>query len=397
MELLIINYMALPVPPVKGGAVEHLIDMYLKYNENTGEHNITLYSTYNSLAAEESKTYNFTSFRYISAESNREFINKACRHLINRIPFLYIGNQYINNIVNDVHQRKEVFEKYDAIIVENAPAFGLILRRHYKGRLILHLHNDFLNKDSKLAKKTLECFDEVFVLSNYIGDRVKSIEGTRNIVTLYNGIDHRKFEVNKKYSNDIKVKFNIHDDEIVILYAGRLVPEKGVEELLLAFSKIETNHKVKLIIMGSAKYGNTVKDKFYTKLKTISSSFKDKVIFTGYISYSEIQKIYSIADIGVVPSLCNEGFNLTTVEFMANAIPIISSNQGALPEILNENCAIIVPAGPEFINKFGSAISELINNTDKRLRMGENGLNLSKKFTMQKYCDNYNRLLREKS
>ena len=65
---------------------------------------------------------------------------------------------------------------------------------------------------------------------------------------LYNGIDTEKFNVNIDIEKERK-KFNIKKEDRVFLYTGRIVKEKGIKELVLAFNKIK-NKNYKLIIVG---------------------------------------------------------------------------------------------------------------------------------------------------
>ena len=155
MKLLIINYMALPLPPVNGGAVEYIVDSFIGYNEQHHFHDIVVYSIYDEKAEKESKQYKYADFRFIKIQGIYDKINRIIRHFINKIPNVYVGNQYISKIV----KAEKDWDKYDAIIIENAPEFGLKLPKKYRSKTILHLHNDYLNNKSKKSKEIFDCFD----------------------------------------------------------------------------------------------------------------------------------------------------------------------------------------------------------------------------------------------
>ena len=114
-----------------------------------------------------------------------------------------------------------------------------------------------MNKDTKYAKKILNQYDKILTVSDYIKRKVQEIDKSiqsNKIETVYNGVNtdifNQKIE-NKKIENYRK-KYNLNKDDIIFLYTGRLVKEKGVKELILAFNKLlknSTNKKIKLLIV----------------------------------------------------------------------------------------------------------------------------------------------------
>lgn len=390
MRLMFINYVCLPLPPVRGGAVENLIDMFVKENEYTHKHDITVFSIYDSKASYEAERYKYCKFEYIEIKSIFDKAGRIIRHLINRLPKVYVGNAYIAKVIRRI--KKNVSE-YDAVIVENAPEFGLPLYRAAKGKLVLHLHNDFLSKDTKLARKIFDSYEKIFTISDYIKSRVETVSVSNKVQTLYNGADTAKFNKALYDAQAVRGLYDIKDDDTVILYSGRLVREKGVKELITAFTLLPKKENVKLVIAGSAKYGSTVEDSFLCELEELAKS--ENVVFTGYVDYKDMPKIYSVADIGVVPSLCNEAFNLTVIEFMASAVPVIVSDRGALNEIVDKSFGIVVKSGNSFVRELVNRLNFLIRNKDIRIEMGEAAFKRAKNFDKQIYCDRFNYLLSE--
>ncbi|WP_337133525.1 glycosyltransferase family 4 protein [Priestia megaterium] len=389
MKLLFISSGALPLPPVKGGAVEHLVDMFLKENEKSHSYDITVVSIFNEDAQIASKDYTNCKFHYIHSDDVLYKIDKLGRYVINRIPNLYIGNAYLKRLQSCVKD----FDQYDIVIVENAPEYGLVLRSLVKGKLILHLHNDYINKDTKLGNSILACYDEVYTLSNFVNDRVAELSPSSKVKTLYNGVDLNRFSKDLYNNTGIRKKYGIEEDEIVVMYCGRLVPEKGVKELVEAFISLPKREKIKLMIVGSARYGSQISDKYLNSLQEISSLHEREVIFTGYIPYEKMPEMYAIADIGVVPSLCNDGFNLTVVEFMASGVPVIISDNGAMKELINEECGIVVPSNVDFVKELKQAINSLVEMDGNYGAMMNAAIAQSKLFSKEKYCQRFDYLL----
>ena len=190
MNILIINSSTLPLPPVKGGAVEYLVDLFLKYNETKKNYNITIISKYDKNAEKESKKYKNCKFIWIKTDKKIYKIRRYIRALIRKIRGKYIDNAY----VCEIKQHIKNFDKYELVISENVAEYGLAFRKKIIGKFVLHLHNDILNKDTKQAKEILKSFDECWCLSNFVKERVNEIEDTTKTKLLYNGIDIGKFE-----------------------------------------------------------------------------------------------------------------------------------------------------------------------------------------------------------
>lgn len=381
--------MSLPLPPVKGGAVENLIDMFLQRNESTHRFDITVYSIYDENAVIAAKEYQYTKFRYIKIQSLIDRISRIVRHLVNSLPGIDIGNTYITKICR---QLKGQWEQFDAIILENAPAFVLKMPKEVNGKLILHLHNDFLNNDTKNSKKIFDRFNRIFTISNTLKKCVDTIRLTDKVVTLYNGIDLERFDERLYNRNEVKKSLGMSKDDIVIMYTGRLVSEKGVYELISAFNLLKGFDNVRLLIVGGTGYSEFGENEYLKKLKSISSP---NVIYTGYIPYEDIVKLYTAADIGVAPSLCNDAFNLSVIEYFSIGVPVIISDMGAMKELVDETCSIVIKADNHFVINMSLALRELLMDEKKRKQMGLCAKRISEKYSKEKYCSNFEKLLQE--
>jgi len=117
----------------------------------------------------------------------------------------------------------------------------------------------------------------------------------------------------------------------IIIYAGRLAEQKGVEFLIRAFKQVYKKQKnVYLVIAGNGKLLENL----------ISLTYKEKlshrVVFTGFIPKEELIQLYKVSDIGVIPSLW-EPFGYVAIEMMACGLPIIVSDIEGLAEIVEDN------------------------------------------------------------
>lgn len=392
MKIAIITSGTLPVPPVNGGAVENLIDLYLKYNEIHGEHEFIIYSVYSKEAEKAAERYKYAKFIFIKTNSFLYKISKICRYFVNRIPRVYVGNAFVSSI-----KKKLKTIEFDLFILENCPMYSLSLQSVTNNKMVLHLHNDTLYKGVKLDKNVVNSYHSVFAISEYLSNRVKTIGGTSNVLTLYNGINVKLFDrcLHFDSSRELRRKYNIKDSDVVVLYTGRLDESKGVKHLIEAFKKIKDIPNLKLVIAGAVFYGKEDTNSFVKELFRLSSDIKEKVIFTGYVDYGEIGPLYAMADIGVVPSLCEEGFGLTVLEHMSTGTAIITTNSGAIPEIVDDNCAVILERDHNFTDNLYKAIIMMAKDSELRNKMGAYAKKKSSVFNYDNYTRQFMKLIGE--
>lgn len=368
-NILLIGAEVKPIPSVKGGAVELLVDDILRENENTKFANITVVSPFDSNAQSQSSTYSNSSFIYIDCNRTIQIIHNIIDLFSRKFFKKSTGNYYIKKILKIID-----FSKYDEIIIENRPLFGIKLRKKYKGKLILHLHNDFINKNSQQAKEILDSYDNIIVISNYLKNRILEVQ-PHNIEVVYNGINLNNFLSLKTYSNGKKR----------IIYSGRLVPEKGVLELIEAFNKINDDD-IQLDIIGDFDSNAEDENKFIEKFYNLIGN-NANINYIGFIQHSDIYKYYEEAYIGVVPSIVNEALSLTAIEMLAAGIPVICTNSGGLTEVVDQSNGIIISKNNLSDNIY-SSIKELINNQNERDFLSSNTRSKALFFDLNNYLHN---------
>lgn len=393
MKIAIVTSGSLPIPPVHGGAVENLVDIFIKHNEMTEEHEILIISNSSQKAEILSEQYRNTRFEFINTGSLIYKLSKLIRYIINRIPNVYIGNAFVTQAKKRLIKHNK---SYDVIIVENVPLYGLALRKVIKDRMILHLHNDTLSKGVKLSKRILDSYDKVLCVSKYIEKRVSSIYKDNKIQVLYNGIDTSNFNkshyVNMRHN--LREKYNIESDDIVIMYTGRIHKDKGVIQLIQAFKKlIKEIHNVKLLIVGGEPVKSNKKIDLYNNF---SKEIKDKtIITTGYVDYSKMPEYYAVGDIGVVPSVGKEAFALSALEHLSTGNPVIATDSGGLPEVVNSDCGFILRHDDEnLVDSLFETLLKLCKDRNKIKLMGINSRIRSELFDFNIYCDKFNTLIK---
>ena len=394
MNIAIITSGFLPVPATRGGAVETIVEDWMKVNEKYKNVNFTIFSIYDKDAEKEITEYKNSQVVFIKKNKIINFfdliIYNLAKYLLKKervMSYRYILQRlyFLNKVSKNLKKGN-----YDKILLENHPTLFLSLKwrknfKKYEGRYYYHLHNE----QSKLygCKDIIKNCKKILCVSGFIKNNIENLIGRKdNVFILKNCVNNSSFDINMSNEEKIKLKekYNIKNNEIVLLFTGRVSAEKGINELLLAVDKIKEQN-FKLIIVGSFFFDTNLKNNLNTELKKYVDKVKDKVVFTGFVKHSEIAKIYNISDIAVLPSIVNDAAPLTILESMASSLPIVTTNSGGIPEYAKDGCAIILERDENLVTNIASSLSLLINDKEKRKNMAS----ISKKNSQELTLDNF--------
>jgi len=161
-----------------------------------------------------------------------------------------------------------------------------------------------------------------------------------------------------------------------IAYVGRISPEKGLDTLLSAAAKA---HQMPIYIAGQGE--------IWPKLaKEISSNIK----YLGLLSHSQLADFYGNARFVVVPSICEEPFGLVTAEAMSYGLPVIASDIGGLPELVDDGVTGVL-FDPRNALELADKMKLLWNDQDLCRKMGQYGRDKAiREYSKDIY---YNRLI----
>jgi glycosyltransferase involved in cell wall biosynthesis len=160
----------------------------------------------------------------------------------------------------------------------------------------------------------------------------------------------------------------------VIGYLGRLVPEKGVDSLLRAAAtlSIERNSlDFKLLIVGSGV------DEARLRSLAAELGLGPNIVFTGAVAHTEAWRYMQCMDILAVPSRSTptwkEQFGRVLIESMACGIPVVGSDSGAIPSVINDTSGgLIFPE--DDIDAFAAQLRLLLSDDNLRKNIGQKGL-----------------------
>lgn len=205
-------------------------------------------------------------------------------------------------------------------------------------------------------------------------------------VTLKNGYDPKIFFLQDLNRKQVLQGFGINKDyKKIVLYAGRLTENKGIDVLLNA-TKIYENEDALTIIAGG---GGLLDD-----LKAQVERLKLKnVVFVGDQEQENLSKLYNIADVLAVPSRV-EGFGLVAIEALACGTPVVATNKGGMTDFINDEVGALVDVEDEVMLE--KEISKILNkekvfDREKLSKYAEN--NYSQKVVINDLINMYKEII----
>ena len=392
MKVAIITPGFLPVPAVKGGAVETLIEEIIKGNEIYKKYDIDLYTIYDEKLVE----YHYNNTKIIPVKI--DFFDKVYCRIYNLIHRIFNNKEDFIRSYTVKIKRLLRNKKYDMILVENNMTIVNYINHN---NMIFHLHNDILDDNKPLyqCKQVIKKCQKILTVSDYIKQRLETVEKSNKIQVFYNCVDFNVFN-NEIDINEIELrrKYGIGDNDFIYTYTGRMVEEKGILELSLAFERLlSSTNNVKLLLVGN----NPILDKnstvFDKKLEEVISRIRENVIYTGYVNHNDIPKILKISDVIVIPSKWEEPFGVVALEAMAMKKAIIATNSGGLIEPLNKESAVIINK-ENLTNELYESMRLLYDNKEKREILALNAykrVHSLKEFNKNNYFNNFIKIINE--
>ena len=214
----------------------------------------------------------------------------------------------------------------------------------------------------------------------------KYIPGYYNII--HNGIDVEHF------SPDVSPIEEFCDGKLNILFLGRLEFRKGVNYLLKAYLQIKPEiPESRLIIAGP---GTRLRKRYERWVRR--HNLEDDVIFTGFVSYSDLPRYYKTADVFCAPATSRESFGIVLVEAMALGKPVVATNiEGYASVVTHGEEGLLVP--PCDAPRLAQALLSLMNNEALRQQMEAKGKLRAREYSWehvgQRVFDYYVRVLSE--
>lgn len=343
----------LPLPAIKGGAVENLIDILCDLNEQEQYLDINVYSID---GVEDITNKVKTKYYYYSKKKDNKI---SVKNIVFKINGHVILNRTMKQIVKHINK-----ENYDLVIVTSIIKEIYAFTNECNAPVIWYLHGDAVEVlGQKWVYQITELCKGIIAVSDFVGNQIKNTGTNTPVYVVKNCTDI--VPIDDIHKNEIRLRFRKKygiDNEIVFAYIGRIVPIKGVLELIIAFSEANKPNS-KLIIVGNSDKCHEI---YFQEAKKRANK---NVIFIGYIPHNELNQVYCGVDVVVVPSICNEAASLAVVEAQYCEKYVIAANRGGIKEYANSSMTNLVEGSGKLF----------IENLKKSIQMYDMNMKIQKK------------------
>lgn len=234
--------------------------------------------------------------------------------------------------------------------------------------------------------KQIQCFyikraDRVIVPSNYLKSIVSGWSiPTYKIDIIYNALGEEDLMVS---ISQAEAKRELGIDGKIILTVARLVPWKGIDMLIKILPRF--NNETQLLVVGDGP------DIHRLKSLAFGIGVEKRVIFRGQIPHNKVSLYLRAADIFVLPS-SYEGLPHTILEAMIAGIPIVATNTGGIPEVIESGKEGFL-LKPEDLSGLEESISRLLEDSATALKFTENAKEKVKQFNSDILGEEIHRIL----
>ena len=234
----------------------------------------------------------------------------------------------------------------------------------------------------KYATNLLKSFDEVITPSEMIAEIVR-VHASRCPMVISNGIDLECFTPNSQFQGEgeiLRRKYQLDPDFPIILFVGRIDPDKQVDLLVRAFAEVLHSVAAQLLIVGSG-----------TCLDKISELTKELQIhhlchFPGFVSSAgDLPGLYRLSSIFCTTSLV-EIQSSVVLEAAATGLPVVAFRSSSMPEFVSDGESGYL-VKPQDITAMADRIVWLIQNLQQARAMGQAGLRIVLKHSLKHSID----------
>jgi len=304
-----------------------------------------------------------------------------------------------SKLVNELI-KKENF-KYDIVIAHDwlSAISGITVKKEVGLPFAFHVHSTEKGRTlgngsevvSNIELRGAKAADLIVTVSYAMKEELMKLGFPKDkIQVCYNGVDPQKYNpetVSAEEAKRIRNSYGIKDDELMILFVGRLVGVKGIDKLIMAMPHVlQKNPKAKLVILGVG----DLQDYIVNLVRTMRLQDSVKLNF-NFVSEEERILHYAACDMAVFPSLY-EPFGIVALEAMSMERPVVVGAAGVsgMREIVvccgEEQCGFHVdPSNPSDI---AWGINSTLENQEKRKWLGKNGRKrVLEEFTWDKIAE----------
>lgn len=205
----------------------------------------------------------------------------------------------------------------------------------------------------------------------------------RDVHVISNGIDVERFRPDSP-NRDLLRRLGL-DDRPIVLYTGRLDPEKDMDTWLNAAAGIVGRSLAQFVVGGEGT------DRVRLERKAAELGISDRTHFIGYVSSAELPDLYRLASVYFITSPV-ELQSITTLEATASGLPVVAVRSGALHELVkNERNGYLVEQGD--VESAANALARVLADPTRRARMSAESRVVALSHSVEGTVETYERLL----
>ena len=303
-----------PIPPQKGAAVEQWMDAVAHRMSRYEPHLVSVPHP----GRPDSEIQGHVHYRRIR-------MGNAYKRLFRKLSRLdpYSYTDRIIRYARSIH--------HAIVHVHNAPQFlDAMARGLPDAKFILHMHNEKTDAVHTRVAALAGC-------SGYIRNwyAVRKFPADRFTV-LDNGVDiaaHASVR-RPQAQRDMRARHGIPADRFILLYVGRISPEKGPDMAAQAMQRLDPG-RFHLVLVGEWPQGSAQKSERVRYAEDLREQLtKVPHTIVGTVPPEEVPGIYALGDLLLVPSRFEEPFSMVAIEAMAAGLPVMALKKGGMSEYM---------------------------------------------------------------
>jgi spore coat protein SA len=368
MKIAMIGTEKLPVPAIRGGAIQ-----------------IYIQSSAELLAVSEQVTI----FSIKDPDLKDE-------ETVGGIHYIRLNREsYVTELADQLSRGQ-----FEVVHLCNRPAWLEHLKKAAPdSQFVLSVHNEMFTETKMSRESGEKCIDsaaEIITVSDYIGKTIteRFPDAAEKVRTVYSGVDLNTFQPGwtdegAQIRKIMREKAGLEGKQI-ILFVGRLSKVKGPHILLQAIPAIAAEHpEAMLVFIGSKWFGDDRVNNYVRHLYTLGAMFPEQVTFIKFVRPSDIPFYYAMSDLFVCSSQWQEPLARVHYEAMAAGLPVITTNRGGNGEVIIEGQNGFIIDDFDQPEAYARRINTLLGDAELRDRMGRSGRRTAEeKFGWKRVAEN---------
>lgn len=397
--VVIINGSLRPIPSI--GKNANGIGFTIQYLTQ----NIKSFDTYSiSFKDSELDLYEFDRNKHIQVKCG--FFHRIFYWMIFKIPFNLAKKIYgFSKVERQMYYNavgKKVKElKPDIIISQTHYYLFNSVRKYYPEAIhIFHFRSSNLSDwQIDILKDLYKNSDGLINVCHFTSKDVKKKHKLNhdNQRVIYNGVDNSLFKKNrnKNYIKKLRKEFSISEDDFIFLYAGRMHDTKSIYEIVNSFSRLNAiNNKTTLVLAGVniSNYDDDAIVRFLydEQVKIGEDNFK---IFES-LNHKDMPKILNVTNCSLLCSKILEGCSKFILESLSCGVPVIATNVGGNPEIIEHGINGIIINEDNIEQNLYVALNRILNDKLFYKQLSFNAeMSIPRSYNMETLVNEYDKFL----